>query len=71
MDKPQNITWYEDNMDRFYDIRGRYHCLFKQRFGPPHKVMKYEDCLKLFLLELQRYRETLLKKNSAATQANQ
>ena len=23
----------------FYEIRGRYYCLFKQGFGPPHKVM--------------------------------
>ena len=38
----------------FYKTRGRYHCLFKQGFGP-HKVMEYEDqrCLGLFLLELK------------------
>ena len=24
----------------FYVIRGRYHCLFKQGFGPLHKVME-------------------------------
>ena len=39
-----------------YGIRGRYHCLFKQGFGPLHKLMEYEDqrCLGLFLLELKR-----------------
>ena len=27
----------------FYEIRGRYHCLFKQGFGPLHKVMEYDE----------------------------
>ena len=27
----------------FYEIRGRYHCLLKQRFGSVRKVMEYED----------------------------
>ena len=38
----------------FYEIRGRYHCLFKQGFGPLRKVKEYEDqrCQGLFLLEL-------------------
>ena len=27
----------------FYEIRGRYHCLFKQGFGPIRKVIEYED----------------------------
>ena len=54
----------------FYEIRGRYHCLFKQGFGPLRKVMEYEDqrCLGLFLLELKRHREKLLK--NTATQAH-
>ena len=45
----------------FYEIRGRYHCLFKQGFGPLRKVMEYEDqwCLELFLLELNRHRNKL------------
>ena len=40
----------------FYEIGRRYHCLFKQGFGPLRKVMEYEDqrCLGLFLLELKR-----------------
>ena len=56
----------------FYEIRGRYHCLFKQGFRPLRKVMEYEDqrCLRLFLLELKRHREKLLKDNSTATQAH-
>ena len=47
----------------FYEIRGRYHCLFKQGFGPLRKVREYEDqrYLGLFLLELKRHREKLLK----------
>ena len=50
--------------------RGRYHCLFKQGFGPLRKVMEYEDqrCLGFFLLELKRHREKLLK--NTATQAH-
>ena len=54
----------------FYEIRGRYHCLFKQGFGPLSKVIEYEDqrCLGLFLLELKRHREKLLK--NTATQAH-
>ena len=54
----------------FYQIRGRYHCRFKQGFGPLRKVMEYEDqrCLGLFLLELKRHREKLLK--NTATQAH-
>ena len=55
----------------FYEIRGRYHCLFKQDFGPLHKVMEYEDqCLRLFLLEFKRHRDKLLKNYSTATQAH-
>ena len=54
----------------FYETRGRYHCLFKEGFGPLRKVMEYEDqwCLGLFLLELKRHGEKLLK--NTATQAH-
>ena len=47
-------------------------CLFKQGFGPLHKVMEYEDqwSLGLFLLELKRHREKLLKDYNIATQAH-
>ena len=55
----------------FVKFRERYHCPFKQGFGPLRKVMEYEDqrCLGLFLLELERHKEKLLKDNSTATQA--
>ena len=45
-------------------------CLFKQDFGPLRNVMEYKDqrCLGLFLLELMRHREKLLK--NTATQAH-
>ena len=48
----------------YYEIRGRFHCLFKEEFGPLTKVMNYEDprCLGLFLLELRKHKENLLKK---------
>ena len=56
----------------FYENRGRYHCLFKQGFGPQHKVMEYEDqrCLGSFLLELKRHRGKLLKDNSTTTNSS-
>lgn len=48
----------------FYEIRGRFHCLFKEGFGPLSKVMEYCDqrCLGLFLVEIKKYREDFLKK---------
>ena len=38
----------------FLWIKGRYHCLFKQGFGPLHKLMEYKGqwYLALFFLEL-------------------
>ena len=48
----------------YYEIRGRFHCLFKEGFWPLARVMNFEDqrCLGLFLLELRKHREDLLKK---------
>ena len=48
----------------YYEIRGRFHCLFRDGFGPLTKVMNYTDqrCLGLFLLELRRHRESLLRR---------
>ena len=48
----------------YYEIRGRFHCLFREGFGPLFKVMRYEDqrCLGLFLLEMRRHREDLLRR---------
>ena len=49
----------------YYEIRGRFHCLFREGFGPLSRVMNYIDqrCLGLFLLEIRRLREGLLKKS--------
>ena len=57
------IEHYVCHCGVFYKIRGSYHCLFKQGFGPICKVMEYEDhrCLGLILLECQKHREKLLK----------
>ncbi|MCO5582690.1 hypothetical protein L7F22_036589 [Adiantum nelumboides] len=46
-----------------YEIRGYFDFLFKDGFGPFSRVMRYEDrrCLGLFLLELRRHRESLLR----------
>ena len=57
---------------RFYEIRVRYHCLFRQGLGPLCMVMEYEDqrCLGLFLIELTGHREKLSIDNTS-TQAHQ
>ncbi|KAI5070875.1 hypothetical protein GOP47_0015218 [Adiantum capillus-veneris] len=46
----------------YYEIRGHFHCLFRDGFGSVSRVMDYTDqrCLGLFLLELRRHREDLL-----------
>ena len=48
----------------YYEIRGRFHCLLQAGFGPLIRGMNYEDqrCLGLFLLELRKHRENVLKK---------
>ena len=49
----------------YYEIRGRFHCLFREGFGPQARVMNYTDqrCLGLFLLEIRRFRDSLLKRS--------
>ena len=49
----------------YYEIRGRYHCLFRDRFGPLSKVMSFPDqcCLGLYLLEAREYRESILRRS--------
>ena len=48
----------------YYKIRGRFHCLFREGFGPLSRVMNYKDqkCLGLFLLEIRRFRDGLVKR---------
>ena len=48
----------------YYEIRSCFHCLFTEGFGPLARVMRYQDqrCLGLFLLELRRHREGLLRR---------
>lgn len=47
----------------YYEIRGRYHCLFREGFGPISRITDFPDqrCLGLFLMELRRHRESLLR----------
>ena len=54
----------------YYEIRGRYHCLFRDGFGPLSKVMSFQDqrCLGLYLLEIHKYRESMLKNSKDAQQ---
>ena len=50
----------------FYEIRGKYQCLFNQGFGPLGRVLEYENklCLRRFFLELTKYKEKLLDNNT-------
>ncbi|KAH7299191.1 hypothetical protein KP509_25G076700 [Ceratopteris richardii] len=47
----------------YYEIRERFHCLFREGFGSFSRVMGYEDqrCLGLFLLKVRRHRDSLLR----------
>ena len=60
--EPETELHYICHCTVYYEIRGRFHCLFREGFGPFSRVMSYEDqrCLGLYLLELHRYRDTLL-----------
>ncbi len=52
--EPETELHYTCHCPVYYEIRGRFHCLFREGFGPFSRVMRYEDqrCLGLFLLEL-------------------
>lgn len=60
--EPETEEHYICRCTVYYDIRGRYHCLFQEGFGPLRRIMQFEDqrCLGFFLLELQRRRATIL-----------
>ena len=51
----------------YYEIQGCFHCLFREGFGPLARVMRDQDyrCLGLFLLELRRHREGLLRRSDS------
>ena len=57
--EPETELHYICHCTVYYEIRGRFHCLFREGFGPLSRVMSYED-QGLYLLELHRYRDTLL-----------
>ena len=63
--EPETELHYICHCPVYYEIRGRFHCLFREGFGPLSRVMRYQDerCLGLFLLvELRRHRESLLRR---------
>lgn len=62
--EPETELHYICHCTVYYEIRGRFHCLFKEGFGPLSRVMSYEDqrCLGLYLLELHRHIDTLLRR---------
>ncbi|MCO5597596.1 hypothetical protein L7F22_051675 [Adiantum nelumboides] len=41
--EPETELHYICHCTVYYEIRGRFHCLFKEGFGPLDRVMKYED----------------------------
>lgn len=47
----------------YYEIRGRFHCLFRDGFAPLSRVIDYEDqhCLALFVREATRHRDRYLR----------
>ena len=47
----------------YYAIRGQYHCLFRDGFGPLTWLLLYPDqrCLAAFLHEMTRYPATLMR----------
>ena len=61
--EPETELHYICHCTVYYEIRGRFHCLFREGFGPLARVMSYQDqrCLGLYLLELHRYRDSLLR----------
>ena len=65
--EPETELHYVCHCTVYYEIRGRFHCLFKEGFGPLDRVMKYKDqrCLGLYLLEIHRHRNTLLRRQRA------
>lgn len=61
--EPETEEHYICRCTVYYDIRGRYHCLFREGFGPLRRIMEYEDqrCLGLLIMELHRRRTALLR----------
>ncbi|KAH7440397.1 hypothetical protein KP509_04G105200 [Ceratopteris richardii] len=62
--EPETELHYICHCTVYYEIRGRFHCLFREGFGPLSRVMSFEDqkCLGLYLLEVHRHRDTLLRR---------
>lgn len=63
--EPETELHYICHCTVYYEIRGRFHCLFREGFGPLARVMSYQDqrCLGLYLLELHRHRDSLLRRH--------
>ena len=61
--EPETEFHYICRCTAYYEIRGRFHCLFREGFGPLSRVMRFYDqrCLGLYLMEIQRHRAGLLR----------
>lgn len=65
--EPETELHYICHCTVYYEIRGRFHCLFREGFGPLDRVMQYQDqrCLGMYLLELNRHRDNLMRRQRA------
>ena len=63
--EPETELHYICHCTVYYEIQGRFHCVFREGFGPLDRVMRYQDqkCLGLYLLELHRHRDSLLRRH--------
>ena len=63
--EPETELHYICRCTVYYEIQGRFHCLFREAFGPLDRVTRYEDqrCLGLYLLEIHRHRDSLLRRH--------
>ena len=61
--EPETEEHYICRCPVYYEIRGHFHYLFKEGFGPLSQVLDFpnQKCLGLFLLELHQHKEHLLQ----------
>eukprot|EP00250_Pteridium_aquilinum_P019422 c24426_g1_i1 orf=1306-2640(+) len=66
--EPETEEHYICRCTVYYEIRGRFHCLFREGFGPLSRVMDFYDqrCVGFFLLEICRFRESLMRSRGSA-----
>ena len=68
--EPESEEHYICRCPVYYEIRGRYQCLFREGFRLVARVIDYKDkkCLGIFLKELCKHRQMLLQEKKSHTQ---